>query len=367
VRESVGEIAELEVGIQGRILARGGQPFSYDPVGRRTEDDRFVYTWDWRGQLQSVTVKNWDTPFAGHEVKYRYDATGRLIERRHLGPSPDRLLQELRVYVWENEGLAIEAGYADEAQSQLRYKKTYVPGPGGYDDALQVLVETPGLSPKLYTILRDELGSVLGLIAESEGSDPTAPPIPARYHYTPYGEAHVELGPELRQARFEPDITTAGGNGQTISSELTHAAGAMSLSFALALDPVTVGTGVEVEQQSGPGWQSVAAHIAADAGESTQLHVVATAGWERGQRYRVRLETSLRDRLNRQLPEELLVEWQIPTTGNVAYEQRFAPSYESFEAALNPLNGRFPGGQTWVSMALAFIHLLGGEFELVVS
>ena len=57
IREAEGTIAELTIGVEGRITHRNGQPFAYDAVGRRTEDDRFVYRWNWRGELATVTVK----------------------------------------------------------------------------------------------------------------------------------------------------------------------------------------------------------------------------------------------------------------------------------------------------------------------
>ncbi|MCP4661055.1 MAG: hypothetical protein GY856_37105, partial [bacterium] len=56
IRESGGTIAELTIGAQGRISHRNGSPFAYAAVGRRTEDDRFIYQWTWRGELATVTV-----------------------------------------------------------------------------------------------------------------------------------------------------------------------------------------------------------------------------------------------------------------------------------------------------------------------
>jgi YD repeat-containing protein len=43
VREANGQVAELVTGDYGRLLSRNGAPFTYDGVGRRLEDDRFVY------------------------------------------------------------------------------------------------------------------------------------------------------------------------------------------------------------------------------------------------------------------------------------------------------------------------------------
>ena len=70
-----------------------------------------------------------------------------------------------------------EAGYGDLEGTQLRWRKTYVPGPTGLDDAAQVVVEVVDVpvgavqGTRLYTYLRDELGTVLGLVAEEEGTD----------------------------------------------------------------------------------------------------------------------------------------------------------------------------------------------------
>ena len=101
----------------------------------------------------------------------------------------------------------------------MRWRRTYVPGPTGLDDPPQVVVEIfqPG-SPfsgtaRTYTYLRDEQGTVVGLVAEDEGSDPQAPPVPVRYRYTPYGEAHAESRPELLRARFDAEAVEAATMG----------------------------------------------------------------------------------------------------------------------------------------------------------
>jgi hypothetical protein len=171
-------VAGIETGAYGRITKRNGIPFSYDSAGRRTEDDRFDYKWNWRGELVEVTVKEtWpdgqESPFAGHQVRYRYDAQGRLHSRSHYGPlegQGGRLLQEKRVYVWEGQSLLVEAAYADEGELSMLWRKTYIPGPSGLDDAVQVKVDNeaaPGIAgSRLYTYLRDELGTVIGVVGE---------------------------------------------------------------------------------------------------------------------------------------------------------------------------------------------------------
>jgi hypothetical protein len=178
VDEASGKVAGIETGAYGRITKRNGIPFSYDSAGRRTEDDRFDYKWNWRGELVEVTVKEtWpdgqESPFAGHQVRYRYDAQGRLHSRSHYGPlegQGGRLLQEKRVYVWEGQSLLVEAAYADEGELSMLWRKTYIPGPSGLDDAVQVKVDNeaaPGIAgSRLYTYLRDELGTVIGVVGE---------------------------------------------------------------------------------------------------------------------------------------------------------------------------------------------------------
>jgi RHS repeat-associated protein len=386
VREATGQISELATGKYGRILSRNGAPFSYDGVGRRLEDDRFVYEWDWRGQLVSATVKDtWPdadgdgqpdvTPWAGHQVRYDYDASGRLIHRWQLGSRPEgatddsgRPFIEKRVFVWEGDGLAAEAAYGNPEETIFRWRKTYVPGPTGLDDAVQVVVEDAASSSvRTYTLLRDEMGTVVGLVAEDEGSDPANPPVPARYHYTPYGEAHAETGPELQRARFDRATTeaSAGGAtvGQAVADERAAAAGSLVLDWALRLDSATVAGNVKVERLvTGLGWLPMTADEVAvgsrptdgiSSGEaSTELLVLARNGWQRGTSYRVRLASDLKDELGRRFGRSESLEWRIPeapANGQipaVAFDTKIPTRYESWEAAKDTLDGRFPGGQT---------------------
>jgi hypothetical protein len=192
-REKAGGLVLFTSGPDGRIASRGGFPYGYDGSGRRTEDDRFRYTWSWRGELLAVTVKDaWPdadgdgkpetSPFAGHQVRYDYDAAGRLLHRRHVGKVPagggeaDRPFIELREYVWDGQGLATEVAYGAPDKTQPRWRKTYAPGASGLDDAVQVLVEVEPTFPgspyagttKLYTYLRDEMGTVVGVVADEE-------------------------------------------------------------------------------------------------------------------------------------------------------------------------------------------------------
>ncbi len=384
VREATGQVAELTTGDYGRILARNGAAYSYDDAGRRLEDDRFIYRWDWRGQLVSVTVKeSWPdevTPWAGHQVRYDYDAAGRLLHRWLYGKRPadatddaQRPFIEKRVYVWEGQGLVAEAAFnADE--TVLRWRKTYVPGPTGLDDAVQVVVEIgdqPGPyanSKHTYTLLRDELGTVVGLVTEDEGTDPDEPPVPVRYRYTPYGEAHAESGPELLRARFDSQATevqTAGGTTtQTVADGAV--AGSLVLDWTLPLDSATLPAGLAVERlAAGSGWvpltpEQVAVGVeptdggisAGGGGPPARLLVLARSGWLRGTSYRVRLTSGLTDELGRSFGRAESLEWRVPEAPAegpipaINFDKKIATRFESWEAAKDDLGGRFPGGQT---------------------
>ncbi|HEX2253191.1 MAG TPA: hypothetical protein VHQ65_07985, partial [Thermoanaerobaculia bacterium] len=89
VRQATGDVDLFTPGAYGRLEAFDGAAFAYDPVGRRLADDRFEYAWDWRGQLVETVVKaSWPdadgdgqpdlSPYAGHRLRYDYDALGRL-------------------------------------------------------------------------------------------------------------------------------------------------------------------------------------------------------------------------------------------------------------------------------------------------
>ena len=385
VREATGQVAELATGTYGRITSRNGAAFSYDGMGRRLEDDRFIYRWDWRGQLVSVTVKDtWPdsdgdgapdvTPWAGHQVRYEYDAASRLTHRWHYtrlpaGETDDALrpFLEKRVFVWEGNALAAEAAYGNAEETVFRWRKTYVPGPNGLDDAVQVVVEDAAGVARTYTLLRDEMGTVIGLVAEDEGSEPDNPPVPVRYRYTPYGEAHAESGPELLRAHFDSqaeEVETADGSvTQTVTTGTVS--GSLVLDWTLPLDSATLPAGLTVERlATGSGWvplpvDEVAIGIAPSGGTSAggggppaQLLVLTRSGWLRGTSYRVRLATGLADNLGRPFGRTESLEWrvpEVPATGPipaVLFDKKIASRFESWEAAKDDLGGRFPGGQT---------------------
>jgi RHS repeat-associated protein len=376
VREAESNAAELETGPNGRLLERDGVTYSYDPSGRRIEDDRFNYVWNWRGELVSVTVKaGWldaagnASPFEGHQVRYEYDAVGRLTYRWHLGPLPAGALDdtlrptvEKRAYVWENEGLVAEAGYGDAAETQLRWRKTYLPGPSGYDDALQVLVDNVAFSggqfggQRIYTYLRDEQGTVIGVVAEQEG-EVSAPAVPVRYFYTPYGEARAELGPELQRARFDAGRFELAGVVQPAASSSTSR-GTFELTFTLPLDPASLASGIRLEKLAASGWQPLSPAelaVAGDAEERTIVLLLPSGGWQRGASYRVTVGNSLLDAQGRALVGQgRTFELTVPQAEalSLAFDERLPLSFESFAAAGSLLAGRFPGGQNCLFQGL---------------
>jgi hypothetical protein len=112
----------------------------------------------------------------------------------------------------------------------------------------------------VYSVLKDELGSVLGLVEERVGSPPERPPVLARYLYTPYGEAHGEVGPEVREVKFETSLTSltteAGTVTQVVADEGKAAKGGLRITMALPVDAATLGEGVMVEKLvPGEGWR----------------------------------------------------------------------------------------------------------------
>jgi RHS repeat-associated protein len=371
VDDYAGKVDNVETGAYGRIASRDGVPFAYDAVGRRTEDDRFLYVWDWRGQLRQVTVKQGQAS-EGQQVRYAYDAQGRLHSRSHYGEVPaggvegDRPLIEKRAYVWEGQSLLAEAGYGDETQAQLRWRKTYVPGPTGLDDAIQVIVENialPGTfpGPRTYTYLRDELGTVLGVVAEQETTDATNPVIPARYLYTPYGETYIARSPEAKRAHFDQTVVAAGGVEQTVADPATTAQGALVVTFGMALDASTLG-GVTVDIDAGTGWQRLAASdVVVTLGDNAQLVVLAKTGWPRNAKARVQVAATLASTTGVTLAEPQIYEWRIPVAGEsgVGYNQRYATVYESTRAAADSLGGRFPGGQNHLFQGLTTDPITG--------
>jgi RHS repeat-associated protein len=390
IDQRTGELESVVSGADGRLLALDGETFGYDPAGRRTEDARFQYQWSWRGELVRLDVKEgaeeaWGSPYEGHMVRYAYDALGRLTSRTHWGPLPEgesddslRPFIERRDYVWDHQSRVAEIGSNDPEGAQVRWRKLYVPGPGGLDDAVQVVVQNVDGSEALYSILRDEIGSVIALVAEDETRegaggtvDPTRPAIPVRYRYSPFGAALAETSPRVERLLFDNELVEVGGLQQADVPErddAVAAAGALRVWFSAALDAATLGAGVVLESRTAGGaWTEVPAAtpggteglvLALDPETGTELRVLLVEGWRRGVAYRVRLRAELRDVLGRAPPASgpggsasaaAPLQWTVPEGEGraIAYEQRFASGerFESWAASGDTVGGRFPGGQ----------------------
>jgi RHS repeat-associated protein len=97
---------------------------------------------------------------------------------------------------------------------------------------------------------------------------------------------------------------------------------------------------------------------AGGGGPPQRLRVLVKSGWTRGASYRVRLAASLTDGLSRRFGRTEELEWHIPEAeaGNpnpaVAFDKRIPLSYETWDAATNNINDRFPGGQTQLFQGL---------------
>ncbi|MCP4590938.1 MAG: hypothetical protein GY842_09340, partial [bacterium] len=319
-RDSGDGAASFTFGPNGRIATRNGEAFDYDPAGRRTSDDRYEYQWDWRGRLYLVNVRpGWDSPYEGHQVRYAYDAHGRLSQRVHYGPDEgdgERGIIEVRKYLWEGATLLTEAGYgtSDGTLDNLfiRWRASYVPGASGLDDAVQVRIETYlplEVGDHTYAFLRDELGSVMAVL-DDEGIDLDDPQILARYLYTPFGEAHVESGPELRDVAFGDAITTIEGSAgtveQTIGDPDAFAPGALLLTISLPLDEGSLADGLQLIDTTDaviliPGSDYV---IGRDPEHPEVLQILTLNGWRRStagsigdlqSTYQVRLSQEVQD------------------------------------------------------------------------
>jgi RHS repeat-associated protein len=375
ITDAAGGIEQYTSGPEGRITSRTGpdatsETFTYDGEGRRIEDAENAYTWDWRGRLASIEVKDVGAelasarnPYAGERLTYAYDATGRLLSRTELGTIPqggtdaDRPFIAKRAFTWDGQRLAAEAGL--NFQDVPIWREQYAPGERGLDDAPLVRVEkdlqgTPTI--KTYALLRDEMGSVMAVAEERAGQSPN---LLARYLYAPYGQVHTELGPELVKIEFDPTVTNVAATPQTPTANET-VGGALRIVTTSPLAPTSLTTGLAIEQWNAAtsSWETAPRSDFAiglpgsELGDGTIFYVMRIAGWEKAAKYRITLLPSLTDVFGRAIvlpsseSQGVRVDLDVPSDGTTepTYARAFPVNYS--KANDEALGGAFPGGQT---------------------
>lgn len=331
-------------GPEGRIEKKGSTTFSYDAEARRVEDSRFFYTWDFRSRLVRVESKLPATE--GEVVDYAYDALGRLLTRTYRGALPSGSLDEAqrpfkakRGYLWDGDTLLAETSYAFD--DTVISRKDHVPGPGP-DQTYQI--KSDG---RTFSLFKDEQGNPLGLFEENSSGRAN---LLARFLYTPYGDLHLEMGPELRKAEFNPAKATLGPLEQTTDD--TSLAGWLELTTTIALAPSSYDAlKVETYDPATNAWKDVSrAELVIGTDKIPELLVVfRVAGWKKNTSYRVHVTTGLKDDFSRslQLPDDVTLELQIPLdTTDVApiYLRNFPLTFDTAKSAANELGGAFQGG-----------------------
>jgi RHS repeat-associated protein len=389
-------------GDEGRITQRNAVPIAYDPEGHRTEDDRFRYSWNWRGELVAIDVKPlWagrnagdpavTSPYPEHQVRLERDALGRVFAKLHLGPRPPgatddctRAVLSKRELLWDGDTLLSEASYGpsgpycNQTPAPIQWRKSYVPGASGLDDAVQMRVEvydasgSSVVSDELYDYVRDEQGTVQSLVREPRTGtgNPSSPEVVVRYLYSPYGEAYAEAGAELRRATFDETVLSVTRPDGTNASQApgTNAPGAFRFVLSTPLDPTTIASGVTLEKLTGTNPGTVPpAELAIGLGTSPEdILVLPLQGWERGASYRVKLTSSLRDTLGRPLAASASASalfFAIPQTAPVLYDVGFPAVFENHLAAGNSAGGAFPGGQPHLWQGAYTCEITGLQFK----
>ncbi|MEO6323535.1 MAG: RHS repeat-associated core domain-containing protein [Thermoanaerobaculia bacterium] len=358
--------------VEGRLATRGAVSYRYDDEARRIGDDRAGYTWDWRGRLVQADFKANSPVDPAERLLYTHDALGRLLSRERRGKLPENItddnqrpFMEKRIYTWDGQSLLSETGvnYAD----QPIWRKQYIPGPGGLDDAVQVHVENDltgvngAPTSANFVFLRDEMGTVVGVAADKLRNG--KPALLARYLYTPFGEAHIESGPEPRRNYFDPNLKVVNGQTQALAVAGESFAGTILAETTIALDAASLADGLILEEKTSEGWTAVARAdfaIAINTTDTPSLQIMRLAGWPKSSAYRVHLTRLLLDGFGRalQIPEagqtEVVFGIDIPADGRTApfYEKKYEFKYDSVLAASDTLGGAMPGGQNLLFQGL---------------
>ncbi|MCP4897533.1 MAG: RHS repeat-associated core domain-containing protein [bacterium] len=281
-------------------------------------------------------------------------------------------MHEVRRYLWEGHSLLAEAGYGsrDGTTTNLapRWRYTYVPGASGLDDAVQVQVED-FVNPErsgLYAFMRDELGSVLGVVEERATAEGDPVPLVVRYLYTPYGEAHAESGPELRGLFFDNDLTVVESADGSVTQSIAgdRAPGALVLTFSVPVTDASLANGLQLVElgSSTTLVQGTDYAIGRDPDQPEVLQILTQTGWSRFDSgmvgavtgaYELTLSGDLADAADRSLVHAGSYSWQVPeeeaVTAGVS-DLEFV--YDSITSASAHLDGRFPGGQNLLFQGL---------------
>jgi RHS repeat-associated protein len=331
-------------GPEGRLEKKGTTTYTYDTEGRRIEDARFLYTWDFRSRLVRAESKQAATQ--GEVVDYAYDALGRLLSRTHRGALPSGSLDETkrpfkaqRGYLWDGDTLLTETSY--NFDGGIVSRKDHVPGPGP-DQTYQIKADG-----RTFSLFKDEQGNPIGLFEETVSGKAN---LLARFLYTPYGDLHLEAGPEPRKAEFKTGKATLGPVTQTVDD--LSVTGSLELTTTLALAAASYDAlKVETFDSGTSTWKDVPrAELTLGVDTNPELLILfRTDGWKKNTRYRFRVTTGLKDDFGRnlQLPDDVAVELQIPldiTTVAPIYIRTFKLGYDTAKAAANELGGAFTGG-----------------------
>ncbi len=324
-------------GPEGRLEKKGTTTYAYDTEGRRLEDARFLYTWDFRSRL--VRAESRQLATQGEVVDYAYDALGRLLTRTHRGALPSGTTDETkrpfkaqRGYLWDGDTLLAETSY--NFDGGIVSRKDHVPGPGP-DQTYQIKADG-----RTFSLFKDEQGNPIGLFEETVSGKAN---LLARFLYTPYGDLHLEAGPEPRKAEFKTGKATLGPVTQTVDD--LSVTGSLELTTTLALAASSYDAlKVETFDSVTSTWKDVPrAELTLGVDTNPELLILfRTDGWKKNTRYRFRVTTGLKDDFGRnlQLPDDVAIELQIPldiTTVAPIYIRTFRLGYDTAKAAANEL------------------------------
>jgi len=331
----------VEIEREGPI-GPANETLGYDLMGRRITDGLHDILWSWRGELVEVKITDIDpSPFV---VTYAYDAKGRLLERTKLlwneaSEEYDNFHSGVG-FLWNDWELLAQIGLNYSGEPIWRIE--HLPGPVGLDDSPQLAVTThldlTEPVTRYFDLVRDEMGTVIAVLEDVDptASGATVPPLLARILYDPYGQAHVEEGPELRTLQHDPELTEIDGVAQAILDEgepdnpVIGIAGGLVVSTSMALDEATLAAGVTL-MRCDPGCVALGPAevvVVQDESDATLLYIMPVAGWLENLTYNLELNNGLADAYGRAF---------IVPGGGGGYTVDIAISADSVEATDDPL------------------------------